>query len=299
MTPPLCFIGVASGAGAGDPGCADGPRQLRIAGTLDDLGQPPRAKWTGVAPPVRLAANRPLAVAQVATTLARRVRKALQAGALPVVVGGDHSIALGTWAGVRAALPSNERLGLLWFDAHLDSHTFATTPSQNIHGMPLACLLGHGDPLLTRIGGRIPKVQPEDVCIVGARSFESEEKHLLEALGVRIYGMAEIHARGLSAVVSEAIGQVTRHTAGFGISFDVDVLDPREEAGTGTPVADGLFRDEVLTALTPWRGDGRLLALEIVEFNPHRDEGHATARAIHDLCRTLVGPPDPAKGGPG
>lgn len=282
-------VPVESGLGAADPGCADGPARLRAAGTLAHLpGMDEADAWSEPIRPSGTGADRVEMVAALAGRLAERVREIRGRGRFPLVVGGDHSIAIGTWSGVRASLPADGRLGLLWIDAHLDSHTFATTPSRNIHGMPLACLLGRGDPRLTGIGGGAPKVRPEDVCIVGARSFETGELELLQELGVRIYFMPEVRRRGAAEVISEALRQVARDTAGYGISLDVDAFDPAEEAGSGTPVPGGLRKREVLAGLSACRGDSRLLALEIVEFNPRRDRRGATARAIRDICAALL-----------
>jgi arginase len=181
------------------------------------------------------------------------------------------------------------RLGLLWIDAHMDSHTFRTSPSRALHGMPLACLLGHGDPRLTRIGGPEPKLLPQDVCLIGVRSFEWGEAVLLKRLGVRVYFMAEIRRRGLAELCAEAWAHVTREAAACGVSLDLDALDPEEEPGVGSPVAGGLHRDELAAALRGLHGDPRLRALEVVEYNPYADRDFATARAIHDLCRSLLG----------
>ncbi|MDP2795308.1 MAG: arginase [Sulfurisoma sp.] len=284
------IIGVASGAGARDPGCADGPESLQIAGVLADLQTPATPLvWEE---PIRgrghPASGAVAAVADIATQVAERVQAVIRRNDFPLVIGGDHSIAIGTWSGVRASLPRDQRLGLLWIDAHLDSHTFATTPTRAIHGMPLACLLGRGEAALTTIAGPGPKVLADDICLIGARSFEWKEMELLKTLGARIYFMPEIRERGVATILDEAIDHVTANTASFGISFDLDAFDPSEEAATGTPVAGGLFRADVLAAMEKVRNDPRLGAMEIVEYNPHRDADHATARAIHDLCQVVT-----------
>jgi arginase len=170
----------------------------------------------------------------------------------------------------------------------MDSHTFGTSPSKRIHGMPLACLLGVGDRRLTAIAGAGAKLQPQDVCLIGVRSFESEEAALLQELGVRVFFMGEIRQRGLTEVFGEALALVRRNTAGYGISIDLDVLDPVEEPGVGSPVPGGLRRADLTNALHLAHGDDRLLALEIVEYNPYLDERFVTAHAIHDLCQSLV-----------
>jgi len=283
-------VGVANGYGAGDPACQDGPEVLRALRFLSDLEEARNSfHWDE---PIRLAellAGEALdAVENIASQLADRVGQHLQRGDFPLVIGGDHSCAIGTWSGVRRGLGAEARLGLIWIDAHMDSHTFGTSPSRNIHGMPLACLLGYGDRRLTGIAGAGAKLLPGDVCLIGVRSFESEEAALLRKLGVRIYFMDEVGRRGLHDVFAEARRLVRRQTAGYGISIDMDALDPVEEPGVGTPVPGGLLRADLTAALVLAHGDEKLLALEIVEYNPYRDEHFVTARAIHDLCRSLI-----------
>lgn len=286
----IVVVGVASGYGAGNPECQDGPEVLRALSFLADLEEARnRFRWDE---PIRIAESMAAgaleAVENIATQLADRVDRHLRHGDFPLVIGGDHSCAIGTWSGVKRILGAEARLGLIWIDAHMDSHTFGTSPSKNIHGMPLACLLGCGDNRLTGIAGAGPKLVPEDVCLIGVRSYESEEAELLMRLGVRVYFMDEIKRRGMLDVFAEALSLVSRRTAGYGISIDLDALDPAEEPGVGTPVPDGLLRDDLNAALALAHGDEKLLALEIVEYNPYRDERFVTARAIHDLCQSLT-----------
>jgi arginase len=283
-------IGVASGCGARDPGCQDSPEVLRQMGFLRDLEQAGNNFcWDGVIhlsdEPERGAVD---AVAEISARVAQRVIASLAAGAFPLVIGGDHACAIGTWSGVYASMAKPGRLGLIWLDAHMDSHTPRTTPSNAIHGMPLACLLGHGDARLTGIVAEEPKLRPEDVCLIGVRSFESGEQALLRRLGVRIYLMEEVRARGFAEVLCEARKHVAAHTAGYGISLDLDVLDPAEEPGVGTPVPGGILRRDMIKAMQVLQGDGKLLAMEIVEYNPYRDQRFETARAVHDLCQSVV-----------
>jgi arginase len=284
-------IGVASGHGAGDPGCQDGSEVVRALRFLSDLetiddglhwDEPVRAAQPVPRDPVD-------AVQGVVTRLADSVGRHLEHGDFPLVIGGDHSCAIGTWSGVKRVLGAEARLGLIWIDAHMDSHTVATSQTRNIHGMPLASLLGHGDPRLTGVAGAGAKLLPEDVCLIGVRSFESDEAVLLKQLGVRVYFMHEVRRRGLAEVFAEALSRVGRHTRGYGISIDLDALDPAEEPGVGTPVPGGLLRADLTDALALAHGDEKLLAVEIVEYNPYRDDGFVTARAIHDLCQSLIG----------
>lgn len=293
-------IGVAAGFGAADPGCQDGPDVLRMFDVLRDLDRPGHpCIWdeTLRLPPSSGARNALDAVEALAGRLAGIVSRHLANADFPLVVGGDHSCAIGTWSGVRAALDAAAgrpaRLGLIWLDAHMDSHTPATSPTRNLHGMPLACLLGHGEPVLTGVAGPSPRLLPQDVCLIGVRSFEMGEADLLLELGVRVYFMEEVRRRGLAGILAEARARVTEFTAGYGLSLDLDVFDPEEEPGVGTPVPGGVHREAVVEAMRLLHGDPLLRALEIVEYNPYRDTRFATAAAVHDLVRSLiVGGPD-------
>ncbi|MHB1186085.1 arginase [Thiobacillus sp.] len=281
----LVVIGAASGAGAPDPACAEGPDALRRYRVFHDTPLQ-HVEWDAILRVPREAQDTPLhAVAALGTRLAAEVETVLQAGHFPLVVGGDHSCAIGTWSGVHRALAGRGPLGLIWIDAHMDSHTFATTPSGQIHGMPLACLLGHGEAALTAIEGAEAKLRPEHVCLIGVRSYEAGEAALLHRLGVRVFEMEEIHRRGLAEVFDEALAIVRQGTAGFGVSVDLDALDPEEEPGVTTPVPGGLRRAELAAALSRLRGDPAFVAIEIVEYNPRRDRGHTTA----DAAGAIVG----------
>jgi len=284
----IVVIGAASGAGAPDPSCSAGPLALRRSRAFH--GSPlQHVEWDAILRVPRAQRDTPLhAVAALCARLADEVAGVLQAGHFPLVVGGDHSCAIGTWSGVHHALAGKRPLGLIWIDAHMDSHTFATTPSRQIHGMPLACLLGHGDAALTGIDGPQAKLRPEHVCLIGVRSFEAGEAALLHRLGVRVFDMDEIRRRGLAGVFDEALALVRQGTAGFGVSVDLDALDPGEEPGVGTPVPGGLRHDELADALSHLRGDPAFVAMEIVEYNPRRDHRHATADAAGALLDAIT-----------
>jgi len=284
----IIVIGAAGGAGAPDPACAEGPDALRRYRVFRDSPLQ-HVEWDGVLRVPRAQQDTPLhAVAALSARLADEVAAVLQAGNFPLVVGGDHSCAIGTWGGVHRALHRQGPLGLIWIDAHMDSHTFATTPSGQLHGMPLACLLGHGDPALTAIDGPEAKLRPEHVCLIGVRSFEAGEAALLHRLGVRVFDMDEIRRRGLVEVFDEALAIVRQGTAGFGVSVDLDALDPEEEPGVGTPVPGGLRRADLAAALSRLRRDPAFVAMEIVEYNPRRDRGHATADAAGALLGAIT-----------
>lgn len=211
----------------------------------------------------------------------------LEQGYSPFVLGGDHSIAVGTWSAIHHF--HQRDLGLIWIDAHLDSHTPETSPSQARHGMPLAVLMGQGEESLISIGGPQAKVKPENLVIIGARSFETGEQELLNRLGVRIFYGEEVHHKGFDACLSEAIAQVTRNNQSFGISFDIDAFDPTIAPGTGAAEPDGLWEDEVLTALTNILAHEKLLGFELVEFNPQLDTEHKTLKLIWKLVYSIMG----------
>ncbi|MBI3432481.1 MAG: arginase [Hydrogenophilales bacterium] len=284
----IIVIGAASGAGAPDAATAEGPDALRQYRVFHDTPLQ-HVEWDAILRVPREAQDTPLhAVAALGERLAAEVEAVLRAGNFPLVVGGDHSCAIGTWGGVHRALADRGPIGLIWIDAHMDSHTFATTPSGQIHGMPLASLLGHGDAALTTIDGPEAKLRSEHVCLIGVRSYEAGEAALLHRLGVRVFEMDEVRRRGLADVFNEALALVRRGTAGFGVSVDLDALDPAEEPGVGTPVPGGLTRAELADALSRLRGDPGFVAMEIVEYNPRRDRGHTTADAAGALLGAIT-----------
>ena len=287
-TRTLVVIGAVSGAGAPDPATADGPDALRHYRVFHDTPLQ-HVEWDAILRVPRAEQDTPLhAVVALSARLAAEVEAVLRAGNFPLVVGGDHSCAIGTWSGVHRTLADRGPIGLIWIDAHMDSHTFATTPSGQIHGMPLAALLGHGEAALTAIDGPEAKLNPEHVCLIGVRSYEAGEAALLHQLGVRVFEMDEVRRRGLAEVFDEALTIVRHGTAGYGVSIDLDALDPEEEPGVGTPVPGGLRRAELAAALSQLHGDRAFVAMEIVEYNPRRDRGHATADAAGALVSAIT-----------
>ncbi len=202
-------------------------------------------------------------------------------------IGGDHSSAIGMWSGIAAASRQKGDIGLLWIDAHMDAHTPHTTPSGNIHGMPLAALLGFGDKRLTRISDPYPKVQPKNVALVGIRSYEKGELELLKSLNIRIFFMEEVRDRGLSAVLKEAIEIVTLDTASYGISFDLDSIDPGFVQAVGTPVHGGIDENEFLNFL-PTFEERPPIAWELVEYNPHLDGDGRTFGFIKKFLKAII-----------
>jgi arginase len=218
----------------------------------------------------------------------------LEAGEFPVVIGGDHSVAIGTWSGVAKA--AGEPIGLLWIDAHLDSHTPETSYSGAIHGMPLACLLGRGDRRLLNMGLNGVQLCAEHTVVLGVRSYEPEEIDFLQRMGVRVFDTEELLQRGFVACLDEALAIVSGAPAGFGVTLDLDAIDPRLAPGVGSPEPDGLCTCDVLAAIGGIAGNRGLWALEIVEYNPDRDLYGMTAGLISDLLGQVL-PPAGAKGG--
>jgi arginase len=243
-------IGVPLDLGAGRRGVDMGPSAVRIAGVrerLERLGY--RVTDTGdVAVPIPESADPgdPKAhylpqIAEVATALADRVTAAMRAGAIPLVLGGDHSLSIGSIAGAaRWARENDADLGLLWFDAHADMNTPETTPSGNIHGMPLAASLGYGDPALTEIAGFSPKVRWDKTVLIGARDVDRGERALIREAGIRTFTMREIDEDGIVPVLEEALAIVSEGTAGFLVSWDMDFVDPNFAPGVGTAVKGGV-----------------------------------------------------------
>lgn len=214
----------------------------------------------------------------------------LQQGLFPVVLGGDHAQAMGTIAGIaRFYQASGRRLGVVWVDAHTDMNTPGSSPSGNIHGMPLAVLLGHGPPSLLDACGPTPVLQPEDVVILGVRDVDAAEIPLVKHLGVRVYTMSELDARGTNVCVQEAFETLTRRTDGLHLSFDLDGVDPSEAPGVGTPVPGGLSLRESLFLCETAHRTGKLAGMEVVELNPTLDVRNQTGQLAVWLLLSALG----------
>jgi len=286
---PVEIIGVACGEGAQDDRCSGGPDALReanICSRLHELGL--SASWTETIRPDTSADDTRLqAVASVCTRLSQQVHGVALRGKLPVVIGGDHSCAIGTWKGMASALRPSGPLGLIWIDAHMDAHTPQTTPSGALHGMPLACLLGFGAQQLTELNKGL-RLLPQHVCLIGVRSYESSEAELLQRLGVRIFFADEVSRRGLAPVLRDALELVQHGTAGFGLTLDLDAIDPSEAPGVSTPEPGGLRAAELIAASAVLQGQPALAYVEIVEYNPLRDRDGATARVASDVLQAIL-----------
>jgi arginase len=229
-------------------------------------------------------------IAQTCTRLAEMTERALDAGKLPVVLGGDHSIAMGTVSGVSSHLRKRgEKMGLIWIDAHADMNTPETSPTGNVHGMPLACCIGNGPAELTHLLGYAPKVEARNVAIVGLRDVDRTEAPNVRKAGVAAFTMRDIDERGLRAVMTEAIGRAADGTTGFHLSFDMDVVDPDEAPGVGTPVRGGLTYREAHLAMEVICDSGQMLGMEVVEVNPVLDEANRTAILGVELVLSALG----------
>ena len=290
------LIGAAWGLGGADPGCAEAPATLAplLAARLAQCRVPSiPGPMLRPAPSER---RKQFAISKLCALLASAVADACRRGRLPCVLGGDHSCAGGTWTGVARALQGD--LGLLWIDAHMDSHTPATSHTGRLHGMPLAWLLGEDDDPLYGLATGV--LRPGHVCIVGVRSFEREEAERLKRLGVRVFHFEEVVRRGLEAVLAEALAIVTAGTERFGISIDLDVITPEEVPHVGTPVAGGLASGTLARELERIAAHPALAAVELVEYSPKLDRDGRSARVAVDLlaaalCGRSGGPRDDAQ----
>ena len=300
MDRPITVLGVPMDLGADRRGVDMGPSAIRYAGLaeeLDSLGiecvdggnvsvpDPEQADSDGGRPPEGRAKYLG-ATADVCRELAGDVAAAVAAGQFPLVLGGDHSIAVGTVNGV-----ARERdVGVVWFDAHGDFNTPTTTPSGNVHGMSLAAILGRGT-FADRDWANAPGVDPENVALVGARSLDEQERVELRESDVTVYTMTDVDQRGLPAVTREAVDVATDGTDRLHVSLDLDFLDPQEAPGVGTPVRGGGTYREGHTAMeVVFRSAGEDLAsVELVEVNPILDEHNRTAELAVELAASLLG----------
>jgi arginase len=225
-------------------------------------------------------------IIQVAGELVAAVDQALAEGDFPLVLGGDHSIALGSISGVAGFYGE---IGVLWIDAHGDFNTDETTPSGNVHGMVLAALAGLGHERLARFGGRAPKVDPQHIAIVGVRDLDPGERELLRANHIHVYTMTDIDRRGISSVMEEAIAVAGRDGRRIHLSLDLDALDPSEAPGVGTPVRGGLSYREAHLSMELLAASGRLCSMDVVEVNPILDRENATASLAVGLVLSALG----------
>jgi arginase len=293
------IIGVPLDLGASRRGTDVGPSALRIAGLgaqLRRLGYsvgreddiPAPAMETRSVEDVK-ARFKPQ-ILEVCTQLANEVKRHLEEGAFPLVLGGDHSIAMGTFAGTAAYCRDRDQsAGLIWFDAHGDMNVPGISPSGNIHGMPLAHLLGKGDDDLKNILGFSPKVSPENVALIGIRDVDAGERKIIRDSGIHAFTMREIDEHGMAVVAQRALEIVNDGTAGFHISFDVDGCDPTVIPGSGTLVPGGVSFREAHLLLEYCADHGGLLSMEVVELNPFLDDGNVSAERTLQLVLSAMG----------
>ena len=292
-------IGVPMSYGASMAGVDMGPAALRVARLIErvsdlgfevrDLGDVPVERSRVHAKPEDKLKYLDL-IKSVCEQLAKQVGAVLAVGELPITLGGDHSIAMGSVAGFAAHCKRhNVAPGLIWFDAHADMNRPDTTPSGNIHGMPLAVVLGYGAPELLEIGGVNPTVLPEHCVHIGARDLDPGERELIRRLGLRFITMREIDERGMSACMDDAIKIASRASGGYMVTFDVDALDPGDAPGSGTLVRGGLTYREAHLAMEKIADDGGLKALEVVEINTALDINNKTAELGVELILSALG----------
>lgn len=295
----ICILGAPLDLGAGRRGVDMGPSALRLAGLnskleslgyeVEDLGNvavaqqestptgPDNAKYLGP-------------IAKTCETLATRVAGILRDGKFPLVLGGDHSVAAGTVAGVAGLFRERQdNVGVIWIDAHADMNTPESSPSGNVHGMPLACCLGRGPVELTNILGFSPKVDGRNVVLIGIRDVDDSERRIVRESGVTAFTMRDVDERGLRSVMQEALAIASDGTAGFHLSFDMDAVDPDEAPGVGTPVRGGMTYREAHLAMETICDCQGLLSMEIVEVNPVLDQANRTALLAVELVMSAMG----------
>ncbi len=293
--PEVDLIGVPVDFGANQRGVGMAPMAFRLAGlaekageegvSLRDLGDIAVPGERGHMGPGNLEPIR-----RVCQRLAERTALTLKEGRLPLVLGGDHSIAIGTIAGAaRHHRLKKQRMGLLWVDAHGDMNTPETSPSGNIHGMPLAISLGEGYPELVRLLKFAPKLEAARCALVGIRNLDQEEKDNISRFGVKVFTMKEIDRRGLAAVMEEAIHTASQGSEGMHVSFDLDVVDPTVAPGVGTAVSGGLSYREAHLVMEMVYDSGAMTSLEMVEANPIIDVCNTTASLGVELILSALG----------
>lgn len=291
----LRIIGAPSDLGQGRRGVDMGPSAIRYAGLktqLEQLGHNVQDLGNIHVPMLEMhsVTNEKLKylaeVKQFCQALHDQVGAVVKQGHIPIVLGGDHSISIGSIAGIASA---NSDFGVIWFDAHGDMNTDETTPSGNIHGMPLAVCLGLGHSDLVNLGGFAPKVNAQNVVLVGARSIDAEELRLIRQSGIKVYTMAEIDRRGMGAVMEEAIRIASAGKSGIHLSLDLDALDPMFAPGVGTPVNGGVTYREGHLAMELLAASKQIISVDVVEVNPVLDHQNRTGFMAVELVESLFG----------
>jgi arginase len=295
----VSIIGVPMDLGASRRGVDMGPSAIRIAGLAERLRRlghevddarnvqvPGREELPALSDGPHFIESITAVCAQVALETARAVRE----GRLPIVLGGDHSLAAGSVAGVATAWAERgERIGLVWFDAHSDIHLPGTSQSGNVHGMPISHLLGHGDEGLASIAAPKPAILSQNVVLVGLRDVDPPERQHIRDLGVIAFTMKDVDERGVATVVREALEIAGRGTGGIHVSLDMDFIDPIEAPGVGTPVRGGVTFREAHLAMEMVAESGKMVGLDVVEVNPVLDRHNLTAELAVDLVASALG----------
>jgi arginase len=295
----IAIIGAPLDLGQDRRGVDMGPSAVRVANlngriaelgyTVEDWGNVPveqKESW----PEGEANAKYLAQIAAACNALSLRVEEALGGGFVPIVLGGDHSVAVGTVSGAGHHFRARgESIGLIWLDAHADMNTPDTSPSGNIHGMPLACILGMGSAELTDLRGYRPKVDPRNTVIVGLRDVDQLEKPHVRDSGVRAFTMRDIDERGMRNVMDEAMRIASDGVRGFHLSLDMDFVDPAHAPGVGTPVRGGATYREAHLAMEMICDSRRMVSMEIVEVNPVIDERNRTAELAVELAMSGLG----------
>lgn len=295
----VAIIGAPLDLGAGRRGVDMGPSAIRVASLnsrlvglgcrVEDLGNVAVDQPESLPQGPRNAKYLPQ-IAECCRRLADQVEAVTAAGRFPFVLGGDHSVAVGTFSGVANHFrKQNQQAGLIWIDAHADMNSPKSSPSGNVHGMPLACLVGKGPRQLTHIYDWAPKVQPKSVALVGIRDVDFMERDYVRKTGVRAFTMRDIDERGMRSVLEEAVKVATSGTEGFHLSFDMDAVDPEFAPGVGTPVRGGITYREAHLAMEIINDTGKMVSMEIVEVNPVIDEVNRTAELAVELAMSALG----------
>jgi arginase len=299
MAQKIRIIGVPMDLGASRRGVDMGPSALRVAGLqarikqlghqVEDIGN------ISVKQPEEMSYGEKRAkylaeIADACKDLAAMVEKSLEESMLPVVLGGDHSIAAGSLSGVAGYFRKKEKkIGLIWLDAHGDINTPESSPSGNVHGMPLAAAMGYGATELVELQGFKPKVEPQNISLVGIRDLDAQEKKLAKKSGVHVFTMRDIDERGMREVMSDALKYAMDDTDGISVSLDMDFVDPSDAPGVGTPVRGGVTYREAHLALEMLADTEAMVSLEVVEINPVIDEHNRTALLGVELVLSGLG----------
>ena len=295
----IAILGAPLDFGAGRRGVDMGPSALRLAGLnarlqamgyhVQDLGNVPVAQQETIdegSPSAKYLAP----IAKCCAELARTVSDIVDKGQFPLVLGGDHSVGAGTVAGVSNALRKNQqKIGVIWIDAHADMNTPESSPSGNVHGMPLASCLGRGPRELTDIFGYAPKMEARNTVLIGLRDVDEREADIVRELGVVVFTMRDIDELGLRKIMELAITAATTGTAGFHLSLDMDAVDPDEAPGVGTPVRGGMSYREAHLSMEMVCDSGKMLSMEVVEVNPVLDTANRTALLGVELVMSAMG----------